>query len=194
MSQLETIFRNYEDAFGYLAAQGRMFTANMGSVTTPLTFLATADKRPDAWIRCPLGTVILPYKLDIALESMAGTATEFDVRICANDIGNGTSSAASVGPVNMRTDAPVTSLCTARQLATADVTAETTPVSVYRKTYILANAAGEDAKGVSISRAMMGNPVLVNASTWELFIAATSTQATGFVVMTWAEVPAGWLT
>ena len=172
-----------------LSQEGRVFTANMGSVTTPLTFLATAANRPDAWIRVPSGTTILPIKLDVALESMAGTATEIDVRIAANDIGNGTSSAADVGPRSNRTDAPITSGCTARQLATADTTAETTPLSVYRKTYILANAAGEDAKGTSITRAMMGYPVLVGAASWEVFIAATTTQATGFVVMTWAEVP-----
>ena len=170
-----------------------MFTANMGSVTTPLTFLVTAANRPDAWVRNPAGNVMLPYCLDVVFEAMAGTATEIDVRVCANDIGNGTSSAASATG-SLRSDGPVTSLCTPRQLATADTTAETTPFSVYRKTYILANAAGEDAKGAHVTREMMGNPVLVGAATWEVFAAATTTQATGFVVMQWAEVPTTWLT
>jgi hypothetical protein len=74
-------------------------------------------------------------------------------------------------------------------LATADTTAETTPVSLFRKEYILANAAGEDWKGIEITREMMGFPVLVGAASWEVFVAATTNQATGFVVMTWAEVP-----
>jgi len=192
MGQLATLFRNYQNPFEVLAEQGRMFAANMGTVTTPLTFLVTAANRPDAWVRNPLGAVMLPYSLAVTLEAMAGTATEIDVRIASNDIGDGTSSAASVSR-SLRTDAPVASLCTARQLATANTTAETTPVSVYRKTYILANAAGEDAKGGLITREQMGNPICVNASTWELFVAATTTQAVGFVVMTWAEVPATWL-
>lgn len=170
------------------AKQGRIFTANMGAVTTPLTFLATAANRPDAWIRVPLATTIVPISIHVALESMAGTATEIDVRTAANDIGDGTSSAATVGPVNMHRGSGVTSLCTARQLATGDTTAETTPLTIFRKSYVLANAAGEDAKGAHITREMMGYPLLSGAATWEIFIAATTNQATGFVVMTWAEV------
>ena len=173
-----------------LAHEGRIFTANMGSVTTPLTLLVTAANRPDAWIRVPSGTTILPLQCTVAIEAMAGTATELDIRIAQNDIGNGTSSAADVGPRSLRTDAPFgVGNCTARQLATADTTAETNPVSVWRKEYILANAAGEDAKGFTVTRDMMGYPVLVGGSTWEVFVAATTTQATGFIVMTWAELP-----
>lgn len=177
---------NYLDA---LAQEGRVFAANMGTVTTPITFLVTAANRPDAWIRVPANTAILPIKLTVSLEAMTGTATEIDVRMASNDIGNGTSSAADVGPRSLRSDAPITSGCTARQLATADTTAETTPVSLFRKEYILANAAGEDWKGIEITREMMGFPVLVGAASWEVFVAATTNQATGFVVMTWAEVP-----
>ncbi len=172
-----------------LAAEGRIFTANMGSVTTPLTFLITAANRPDAWIRVPSATAILPLKATVVLESMAGTATEIDVRIAQNDIGNGTSSAATVGPLSHRSDSPITSNCTARQLATADTTAETNPLSVYRKTFIRADDAGSDAKGAEITREMMGFPVLIGGASWEVFIAATTTQATGFVIMTWAELP-----
>ena len=170
------------------AKEGRVFVANMGSVTTPITFLVTAANRPDAWIRVPSGTTIIPISVHVTLEAMAGTATEIDVRTCANDIGNGTSSAADVGPLNMHRGSSITSLCTARQLATADTTAETTPISIYRKSYILANAAGEDSKGAFVTREMMGYPVLKGAATWEVFVAATTTQAVGYVVMTWAEV------
>lgn len=170
------------------AKEGRVFVANMGSVTTPLTFLATAANRPDAWIRVPSGTTIIPISVNVTLEAMAGTATEFDVRIAANDIGDGTSSAASVGPLTAKTNSGKTSNCTARQLATGDTTAETTPISVFRKTYILANAAGEDSKGMHITREQMGYPVLTGAASWEVFVAATTTQAIGYVVMTWAEV------
>lgn len=176
-----------------LAMEGRVFTANMGSVTTPLTFLITAANRPDAWIRVPSGTTILPLNCYVALESMAGTATEIDVRVAQNDIGNGTSSAATVGPLSNRTDAAITSNCTARQLATGDTTAETNPFSLYRRSYIRADDAGSDFKGIEIDRAKMGYPVLVGGASWEVFVAATTTQATGFVVMQWAELPSTFL-
>lgn len=171
-----------------LALEGRAFSANMGSVTTPLTFLVTAANRPDAWIRVPDGTMIVPTHCVVVLEAFAGTVTEIDVRIAQNDIGNGTSSAADVGPRALRTDAPITSNCVARQLATVDTTAETNPLSVWRRTMPTANAAGNDLAGsVSISREMMGYPVLVGPSTWEVFVAATTTQATGFVIFHWLE-------
>ena len=175
-----------------MAAAGRLFTANMGSVTTPLTFLVTAANRPDAWVRVPSGTAIMPVYAGVTLESAAGTVTEIDVRIAQNDIGNGTSTAASVGPVSQRTDAPVTSNCTARHLATADTTAETNPLSIYRRTYARADEAGIDWRG--IEKDFEPSPLLIGAATWEIFIAATTTQATGFVVMSWIETPSNWWT
>ena len=185
---IAALTRKGVDVLEMLAQEGRVFTANMGTVTTPITFLVTAANRPDAWVRVPAATTIYPISISVTMEAMAGTATEVDVRVAANDIGNGTSSAADVGPVTLRTGSGKTSLCIPRQLATADTTAETTPISIFRKSYILANAAGEDSKGFHITREQMGYPVLQGAATWELFLAATTTQATGFVVMTWAEV------
>lgn len=174
-----------------LAHEGRILHANMGTVTTPLTFLVTAANRPDAWIRVPSGTTILPLACHVILESAAGTVTEMDLRRAANDIGNGTSTAASVGPLSNRSDAIFTSACTARQLATADTTAETSPISLYRRTYpfAVATAEGHEPLGMYADRAMMGYPILVGPATWELFVAATTTQATGYVIFHWAEIP-----
>lgn len=182
------------DFFQRMATAGRLFGAEMGTVTTPLTFLASAANRPDAWIRVPSGTAIIPVYAGVTLESAAGTVTEIDVRICRNDIGNGTSSAASVGPLALRTDAPNgAGNCTARQLATADTTAETSPLSIYRRTYARADEAGIDWRG--IEKDFRGKaPLLIGAATWEIFVAATTTQATGFVLMQWVETPSSWWT
>lgn len=171
------------------ALEGRVFVANMGTVTTPLTFLAAAANRPDAWVRVPSGTMIVPLGLTVALEAFAGTVTEIDVRTAQNDIGNGSSSAAaSVGPQSNHTGVPYSSNCTARQLAAADTTAETNPLTLWRKTIPTASAAGNDAAGsFDVTREMMGYPILVGPATWEVYIAATTTQATGFVVMKWIE-------
>lgn len=180
-----------------MALAGRIVGANFGTVTTPLTFLVTAANRPDAWVRVPDGTAILPLSCNIVLETSAGTATEIDIRTAQNDIGNGTSTAASVGPQSLRGDSLFTSGCTARQLATADTTAETSPISVYRKTFgpisDTTTPGGLD-RSVMITREMMGYPVLIGAATWEAFIAATTTQATGFVIMTWLELPESFVT
>ena len=170
------------------ALEGRLFSANMGSVTTPLTFLITLANRPDAWIRVPDGTMIIPLSVTVALEAYTGTNTEIDIRTAQNDIGNGTSSAATVGPQSNHTGAPYASNCVARQLATGDTTAETNPLTVWRKTIPTASAAGNDAAGsFTVTRELMGYPVLVGPATFEAFIAATTTQATGFVVIHWIE-------
>lgn len=171
-----------------LAQEGRVFVANMGTVTTPITFLATAANRPDTWIRVPSGTAIIPISCVVAFEAAAGTDTEIDVRIANNDIGNGTSSAADIGPLSTRNDGPVTSGCTARQLATGDTTAETAPRSIYRREFSVAEGTSSDFY-VEVERQLMGYPILIGPATWEVYIAATTTQAVGFVVMTWAEVP-----
>lgn len=181
------------DALQRLALAGRGFVASMGSVTTPLTFLVTAANRPDAWIRVPSGTTIIPISWNIALEAFAGTVTEIDIRIAQNDIGNGTSSAATAGPINLRTDVPLSSNCTARQLATGDTTAETNPVSVFRKTIPAASAAANDIAAMTLWEPKT-SPVLVGPATIEAYIAATTTQATGFVVVQWVEIPSNWIT
>ena len=138
----------------------------------------------------PSGTTILPLNVVVALEAFAGTVTEFDIRQTWNDIGNGTSTAASVGPQSLRGDTLFTSACVARQLATADTTAETNPISLWRDSVPTASAAGNDLAGrKTITRDMLGYPVLIGPASLEVFIAATTTQATGFVIFTWIEVP-----
>lgn len=180
------------DMFLKLGLQGRIMVASFGSVTTPLTFLVTAANRPDWVIRVPSGTAIIPISVDITLEAAAGTATEIDIRICSNDIGIGTSTAATV-LTSTRTDNPFTPATAGRHLYTADATAETTPVSVHRKTFPLAQASGLMDYS-DFWRPEFGEIVVVGAGSFLGYIAATTTQATGFVVVKYAEVPASWVT
>ena len=172
-----------------LVMEGRVWVANMGSVTTPLTFLVTAANRPDAWLRMPSATAVIPLRVEAVLEAAAGTVTELDLRMAYNDIGNGTSSAATVGPVNYSPNnaGALTSAVIPRQLATADTTAETTPISIHRVTFPLAQATGL-VPYVDLFEPIVC-PILIGPATLELFIAATTTQATGFVQMIWAELP-----
>lgn len=177
-------------------AAGYGQVANMGGVVTPLTFLVTAANRPDAWLRVPATRAIIPVLVNVVLVASTGTNTNIDVRTCQNDIGNGTSTAATVGPINMRTDsAGLSSLVVPRHLATADTTAETNPVSVYRKSFgpisDLTTPGGADR---GIEWAPAAGPLLVGASTLEVFVDATTAQATGYVIMQWIETPATWWT
>lgn len=174
-----------------LALEGRVFVAQNGDETTPLTFLALAANRPDAWIRVATSTIVIPLSCTVTIEAGAGTVTEIDLRTAQNDIGNGTSTAASVGPLASKTSAPIASTSTVRHLATADTTAGTNEVTVWRKTlpFAMATTEGNEFPTFDITREMMGYPVLVGPASIMLYISATTTQATGFVTWKWAEIP-----
>ena len=110
-------------------ADGRMFGCHFGTVTTPLATPATtalAAARPQAWMTIPNGTLVIPTSVRIVVES-AGATTQGEISLCSttNDVGNGTSAAGTSGALNTNTGSTITSLAVPRQLATADVTAET---------------------------------------------------------------------
>lgn len=175
-----------------LSFEGRMFTAQNGDETTPLTFLALAANRPDAWLRAQGSTAIILPTITITLEAAAGTVTEIDIRIADNDIGNGTSTAATVGPFPTNTGGALSATALCRHLATADTTAGTNERSVWRLTIPFAQATteGNGQPTWDITPAMMGYPVLKGgAGSIMVYISATTTQATGFVTWKWGEVP-----
>ncbi|HEC64707.1 MAG TPA: hypothetical protein ENI23_05405 [bacterium] len=107
---------------------GHGFSAGIGllSAAEALPAAAITTLRPQLWIRVPTNTTIIPLYGAIEVED-TGATTAFEVAIgkVGSDVGNGTSSAADFGPVNMSTGADLyTSKCTARQEATGDVTAD----------------------------------------------------------------------
>src|SRR3990167_8088060 len=179
------------DYFEVLSQEGRVFCANNGSATTPLTFLIVGANRPDAWLRVPSGTTCLPILCRVTYEAAAGTVTEAMLRLAQNDIGNGTSTAASLGPISTKTTSAYTAAVVCRHLATGDTTAETNQIELFRRTFAFAHATaeGNDPLEVQITRELMGYPVLVGPASLSLLIDATTNQPTGFVTWIWAEVP-----
>ena len=123
--------------------EGRIFGCNAGGVTTPLTTAVTTaivDATPHLWVRVPDGTVIIPLSCKLTIESSGITTQgEASILIAQNDIGSGTSTAAT-GPVSLNTAAPVVSACTVRNLATGAATAPTTPLELTRFSWALSTA------------------------------------------------------
>lgn len=181
-----------------MIGSGRGFGAQMGSASTALTFLTYAANRPDVWIRVPSGTIAVPFFAFVASETRTGTLTNIDFRITANDIGNGTSTAATVGPLNLSPNNTqgYTSLVTPRQLATGDTTTETSPLSLYRKAFPLASATTADADGNVVWPALDKSalPMLIGPATFEVYISATTNQVTGYAGIQWIELPSTFLT
>ena len=123
--------------------EGRVFGAYAGSITTPLTTAATTaivNTTPHLWVRVPEGTAIIPLSCKLTIESSGITTQgEASILIAQNDIGSGTSTAAT-GPVSLNTAAPVVSACTARNLATGAATAPTNPLELTRFSWALSTA------------------------------------------------------
>lgn len=171
-----------------LVLEGRVFGATAGSVTTPITGAAYAVNRPSMWVRVPSGTTIMPLYANIAVEDSAGTDNEIWLQYCQNDIGNGTSTAATLGVLSYRSDAPLTSLCTARHSATGDTTAMTNPLEIKRWVYAFADSDTSPAKVLSWpEHAGVPLPILVGPASFVLWAAATTTAPNWFAQMAWAE-------
>lgn len=170
-----------------MAFEGRLFNVSHGSITTPITFLAYAVKRPVFGLDVPVGTAVFPTRIDVFLEANAGTVTEIIAGTCGNLLGAATSTALT--PAATRTDRPVTSGCSAFGNYTADSAAFTNDVEFWRAGNPYAGAAG--SKVQYTWTASEGNPqLLVGASSLYIFVAGTATQATGYVKVTYAELPA----
>ena len=170
---------------------GKQFAANMGTRSAPITVLGATIvvRRPQAYIRVPQGTTLIPKRVKFTCLTTGAAVSEFSVAACSNDVGNGTSAAASVGPVNMNTRLLGDSgLCTARQLASADVSVEENPIEYDFNTF----ASGVDDFSWEYLPTRNGEfPVLTGPATWAVY--AGGTDVLGWFVFTWTEVASGLL-
>lgn len=187
--------------FQALAIEGRCFCANIGTLTTPATFAATAidGTEPDIILEVPSGVTVLPISLDIQMEAY-GTNAIFE---CVAAYGTGGSRGAATGgtaitPVNLRTDAPRGSSCVC--YSTIDDATATyltgNKVEFFRnglqsaitKATAVNNIANADFVHFNWSAAISGfQPVIVGAA--QLFVNAMSQAGTGFMTLVWAELP-----
>ena len=119
-----------------MGLEGRVFGCHWGTLTTPLATAATtaiAAQRPMAWLRIPDGTVIAPMDMEFVVEAN-GITTQGEIAVATsqNDVGNGTSSAGTSGPLALNTAALSASNVTQRQLSTGDATLETSLLELKR--------------------------------------------------------------
>ena len=187
MGQAQTFALNGVNLIDYLAAEGKVFVASAGTVTTPLTAVAFDADQPEITISVPADTVIIPIRVDVVLESFAGTDNEIIVWRTSNAIGAGTSTAMTEGPTSTRTTSAFTSAATARVLHTANVT-QTSLIELWRGLQPLA-----DTNPGTFSWQPKEYHFLDGPSTLGVQIAGTSTQPTFYAKVVWAEMPAGWL-
>lgn len=168
-------------------ADGRYFGCHFGTVTTPLATPATTAitaARPQAWLRVPNGTLIIPTSVRITVEA-TGITTQGEISLVSttNDVGNGTSSAGTSGPLNKNTGSSRASACTQRQLATGDVTTETGLLEHVRFSFA-ASAVNQLFNWPQGE--IDDHPILRGPATWALYIGGNAVNF--FASFSWVEL------
>ena len=110
--------------------KGNGYGASMGSLSAPETLQAAVITalRPSMWIRVPQDVTIIPIYCSVTIEDTAATNNlEMALGSVGIDPGNGTSSAITLGPVNLNTGRGDGSQCTPRQDASGDNAAASDP-------------------------------------------------------------------
>lgn len=174
------------------AMEGRVFGCNFGKDTTPINWAKTAydEDQPQAVLRVPSGIVVIPLFVGVTLEDSAGTDTEIILGFCQNDIGNGTSNAATIGPVQFHGANSRTSSAVPRQEYTANSSALTNKVELLRRVYPFADATTDPFKEFLWSYLTHPVPDLKGPSSLILWIAGAVTAPQGFAQMVWSEFDA----
>ena len=174
------------------ALEGKVYTAQVGSVTTPIAFTSgvAANATPELALRNPVGSGLLfvPIKMEVYWEASAGTIQECYAYVAQNDIGAGTSTA--VTPINMNTlFASSNSGLTVARSYSASATTAVNPVEFWRggfPTDIDATTAGGGTK-FDWSLLQDGNVPIIGANGSLALVLGTATTATGYIIVTWAE-------
>jgi hypothetical protein len=171
------------------AIQGRTFHAQQGDAGTLVDFAEVAydEDQPQFALLVPSGVLVIPLSIVYSFQDQAGTDNHIILSTTTNNIGNGTSTAATAS--NMRGNSAKTSLCTARSLYTGNATAATGIIEFARfvDPFAAASTAPRPRYEWNI-RTAAAIPVLEGPATIQAHVYATTDGPEGFSEWVWAEV------
>lgn len=182
----------------YWLSSGRGFIVNGGSGTTPITFAGAYDAdAPDCFIHVPTGTGIIPYSIRVVYDAV-GTESTMEIIALASegDDSTATGTAATIQP--LRTDAPSSSLCTAT--VAVDAAGITDPNAGtfyefwrYARPLTDTVATGENDRWPLVFpwTAYVDGPPPIIQNGGSLSVYAASQAGTGFIIVSWVELPSG---
>ena len=182
-----------------LAMEGRVYVAQGGSATTPITFGAGSIDvtEPDLDISVPAGTLVIPLSIQVVFETFGTTLLLEGMASIGRGGAQGTGTA--VTPTSLRVDAPSTSGVTVLAAGEADATNHTANATEFwrfgkNKTVDIATA-DDDSTDVQTrfewSAVKTGIwPILYSASAASRLTVFAGAQAgTGFITVVYAELP-----
>ena len=178
-------------------AEGRVFCANAGTVTTPVTFGAGIidEDEYDLHIAVPSGTTIGILEVTAVLE-VVGTNALMEV-MAKTGTGSTAGAGTTITPRNLRSDAPFTSNCTIKAACTASSGVEITGAEFFRDCIgkIATVATAGDSSG-NLTRKFTWNhkaagyiPIVVGASGAALGVFCGSQAGQGFITVMYVEIP-----
>jgi hypothetical protein len=182
-----------------MALEGRIFEAKAGTFTAPITFKAGAivATTPTYEMRIPAGTTIIPLELNVQIESI-GTALILEILATGGQGGSTTTAGTAIVPANLRSDAPVKSVCLCSHTTLTVVAPTKNYQEIWRTGEISAvNQTHSDTVSV-YDHAHTYNWKAADAGAYTALVGASnlffyiSTQAgTGFFSIKWMELPSG---
>lgn len=179
-----------------LSAAGMVRTANIGTIVTPIAAVSYVILRPEIALRCPdANTMTIPISLKLTFTVSTGTVVGWWTEIGTNDMGNGTSTAATLGPLNIRNDKVDVAQNVVRYRYTGDATAMTGKRELWRYGHELGTAAGAWVPGtVTYAPAQQEGimPMIAGLGTWATYQVDTTTPDSYYAQITWAETPLNW--
>ncbi|MFA6046963.1 MAG: hypothetical protein WC718_18415 [Phycisphaerales bacterium] len=173
-----------------LALEGRLFTTEIGTLTTPTTFrIGVTTLQPELVIDVPSGSAIVPVEISVHLETLAGTITEIVAVTSTALRGAGTSTAGAA--LSTRTDRPVASGCSVYYTYSGNAVAVAGDIEFWRWGFPWVTATAEGNAIMKAEWHLNRNTpqVIVGPGSVSLYIGATTTAPTGYVFASWLELP-----
>ena len=174
-----------------LVLEGKVYTANAGSISAPVTLVGTAIvvRRPQLAVKVPTSAItIIPLYMALYFETQGGAGIqEVCFSTCQNDIGrtNGT----AVTPVNANTaKIAVATACQVDSIYSGDSAAYISSMEFFRSGYPTDGSLTLTPRPLyEWSILVQGNVPVLTGPASLIISSGAATSQTGFVTITWAE-------
>jgi hypothetical protein len=180
-------------------SDGRVFVCNGGVGTTPITFAGAYDAdAPDFFLNVPVGTTVIPLRVQVVFDAV-GTESTMEIIGLYSNTGDSSATGTAGTIMNMRTDNPRSSNCTAT--VAIDAAGITDPnAGVFGEFWRFARPLTDTVATTENDRLPLvftwsafsdgPAPVIVGNSPGAcLAVYAASQAGTGFITVEWVEIP-----
>lgn len=177
------------DFFVVCAMEGVLCHADVGTVTTPITFkTGFTVAQPELVVDVDEGYTILPVCLQVHLEDSAGTDNEIAAHASkGTKVGAGTSTAITLRNANTGYTAPSGVACYSAY--SGNGTAPTTPVEFWRTGYAFADTTVGPVKVFAWNAALFAPVVIKGPGALALYVGATTTAPAGYAKCSFVVLP-----